>query len=536
MPTVKEQTKYKTAFSSYPSVSELLLLAEAPFDLSKLSPERIAKYHTEVCGLRFLFGTERINDEVMRRLRELAKESQAVDKMRRMQSGEIINFIENAPSERRAALHTATRDFFGHPQPSQQAREAADVARQEVEKLRVFLAKVEMEKKFNEIIVIGIGGSDLGPRAHYLALQHLLKPNHKVHFITNLDPDDANMVLKTAVLNNSLVVVISKSGTTMETATNEEYVRTAFKEKGLKPENHFLAVTCPGTPMDNPSRYLKVFYMWEWVGGRFSTTSMAGGVMLAFAFGFDVFWEFLRGAHEMDKAALEEDPHLNLPLLAALLAIWNHNFLGYSTSAIIPYSQALWRYPAHIQQVEMESNGKRIDRHAHAVDFQTAPIVWGEAGTNAQHSFFQLLHQGTTPVPLTLIGFKDCQTGEDKQIHGTTSQEKLLANLFAQALALATGQNSDNPNQFFSGNRPSSILLGKRLSPHTLGSILSFFEHRAAFQGFIWWINSFDQEGVQLGKKVAGRILQRFSAKKHKNEDQTPYPLGDALLAQLDTL
>lgn len=229
----------------------------------------------------------------------------------------------------------------------------------------------------------------------------------------------------------------------------------------------------------------------------------------------------------MDRLALENEPSKNLPLLAALLEIWNHNFLHIQTCAVIPYSQALWRFTAHLQQLDMESNGKQIDKQGHFVDFATGPIIWGEAGTNAQHSFYQLIHQGTIPICLEFIGFKENQTGTDFVYEGTTSQQKLLANLFAQAIALATGQKNENPNKVFLGNRPSFILLGKRLTPYALGALLAFYEHKVAFQGFIWNINSFDQEGVQLGKVLANRIIDRM-----KNPKGSVYPVADAYLKQ----
>jgi glucose-6-phosphate isomerase len=253
--------------------------------------------------------------------------------------------------------------------------------------------------------------------------------------------------------------------------------------------------------------------------------------MLSFAFGFDVFWRFLEGANAMDKTALNPDFKKNLPLVAALLSIWNRNFLNYQTVALIPYSQALSRYPAHIQQVSMESNGKLIDHYGRFVDFQTGPVIWGEPGTNAQHSFFQMIHQGTSVVPVSMVGFKDSQCDEDIEYEGTTSQQKLLANLFAQVIALATGQASDNPNTFFPGNRPANILLGKQLTPYTLGALLAFYEHQVVFQGFILGINSFDQEGVQLGKNLATKILKCFT---YESKKDSSYPLGDTFLSFLN--
>jgi glucose-6-phosphate isomerase len=228
----------------------------------------------------------------------------------------------------------------------------------------------------------------------------------------------------------------------------------------------------------------------------------------------------------MDKSVFTYEIRRNLPLLTALLSIWNHNFLGYPTYALIPYSQALARFPAHIQQVEMESNGKRISRDGEPMDFQTGPIIWGEPGTNAQHSFFQWLHQGTSIAPLEFIGFERSQYEADFEFQGTTSQEKLLSNLFAQALALAVGEKNENPDKVFPGNRPSHILLGERLTPFVLGSLLALFEHKVVFEGFIWGINSFDQEGVQLGKTLANRFLKYFSGKQK-------FPLGEAFIKYL---
>lgn len=287
--------------------------------------------------------------------------------------------------------------------------------------------------------------------------------------------------------------------------------------------------------MDDPQHYAASFYMWDYIGGRYSATSMVGGVILAFALGMDRFLEFLRGANAMDKAALKADPKANLPLLSALLGIWNRNFLGLPTTAIIPYSQALSRFPAHLQQLDMESNGKRIDKKGSPVDFDTGPIIWGEPGTNGQHSFYQSIHQGTTIVPLELIGFKESQYRDDIAFQGTSCQEKLLSNLFAQSIALAVGQSNDNPNKFFPGNRPNRILFGSRLDPYAMGALLAYYEHKVVFQGFIWNINSFDQEGVQLGKKLALKFIDQFALlKQGKPLDPKGFPLGAAYLKQIE--
>jgi len=524
----------KTAFSHYPATAKLMALAKKPLDLTlegNLTPERIQRNVAENCGFRLLYATERVTDEVLNALIELSQQAQVIDKMTRMQSGEIMNFIKGFPCENRAALHTATRDFFKQPNKAKAAVEATHKAKVELDKLKAFISKIHTENKFTDLVTIGIGGSDLGPRAHYMALQHLELKNRRVHFISNVDPDDAAMVLRGLDLSRTLVVVVSKTGTTLETRSNEEFVRARFKALGIPAEQHFISVTGEGSPMDDRKRYLESFYIWDWIGGRYSTTSMVGGVMLSFAFGYEVFLELLQGANAMDKAALVDDIKTNLPLLGALFTVWNRNFLHCPTLALIPYSQALSRYSAHIQQVEMESNGKHIDQNGNQVDFETGPIIWGEPGTNGQHSFYQLIHQGTDVIPLEFIGFKESQCLQDDTFNGTTLQQKLLSNLFAQAIALATGQKSDNPNKEFAGNRPSHILLAKQLTPYSLGALLGYYENKVAFEGFIWGINSFDQEGVQLGKVLAQKIIDRFASAKGQ-----PYPLGDALIKQLDML
>jgi len=525
-----------TSFLQYAASHKLTALARYPFDLTvegNLTPERISSFVAASCGYKLLYGTERVTEEVMHCLNELAQEAQVLEKMDRMQSGDVMNTIKGFPSENREVLHTATRDFFDHPNKAKAAVEATQKAKKEVDKLKAFMEKIDKENKYTDLISIGIGGSDLGPKAHYIALQHLAKNHRRVHFISNVDPDDAAMVLKQIDPKKTLVIVVSKTGTTLETRSNEEFVRSYFEKAGIKnTQPHFISVTGEGSPMDDKKRYLESFHIWDWIGGRYSTTSMVGGVMLSFAFGFNIYWEFLKGASAMDKAALNKDISKNLPLLGALLSVWNRNFLSYPTLALIPYSQALSRYSAHIQQVEMESNGKHIDQLGRHVGFSTGMIIWGEPGTNAQHSFYQLIHQGTDVIPLEFIGFKKSQCEMDSALEGTSLQQKLLSNLFAQAIALATGQKSDNPNKEFAGNRPSHILLGQQLTPYSLGALLSYYENKVAFEGFIWGINSFDQEGVQLGKVLVMKVIDRFAGKK----DAKPYPLGDAYIRQLDSL
>lgn len=535
MSPAKKPTKTFTELDAY---KQLKILSKNPLDLTKegvLTPERMTKMVAGALGFQLLYGAERVTDEVFEALGALARETAAVSKMKSMQAGEVINKIEGYPSENRSVLHTAMRDFFDHPQVSVAAKEAALLAKAECDKLNDFLSKLDDTDAFTDLVQVGIGGSDLGPRALYLALQAYKRPNRRVHFISNVDPDDAATVLKDLDLKKTVIVVVSKSGTTLETLTNEELVRSYFAAAGLDPNKHFIAVTGKGSPMDNPTRYLASFYIWDYIGGRYSVTSMVGGVMLAFGLGFDRYREILRGAHAMDQVALKSNVKENLPLLAALLGIWNRNFLGHATVAIIPYSQALVRFTAHLQQCDMESNGKHIDKEGHAVNFETGPIIWGEPGTNGQHSFYQLIHQGTTIIPLEFIGFKESQYGHDLVVKESSCQQKLLANLFAQSIALAMGQKSDNPNKQFLGNRPSRILLAKKLDPYTLGALLSYYENMVAFQGFIWNINSFDQEGVQLGKVLAGKILDIFTTKSSRASVEA-FPQGAALVKFLDEI
>ncbi|NGX51036.1 MAG: Glucose-6-phosphate isomerase [Chlamydiae bacterium] len=527
-----------TAFNEYEAALKLRELVQQPLDLSQegvLTPKRMEQMVATALDFKLFYGTERVDDRVLEALFELAREAHAVEKMHAMQSGEVINKIEGYESEERMVLHSAMRNFFDPQIDSEAAKQAATLAYAELEKLKSFLDEIE-KQEFTDLIQVGIGGSELGPKALYLSLEAFSKPGRHVHFVSNVDPDDAARVMREIDLSKTLVVIVSKSGSTLETLTNEELIRKKFLDLGLSPTNHFLAVTGKESPMDDPSRYRQSFYIWDYVGGRYSATSMVGCVMLAFALGMDKLLDLLKGASAMDKVALQEDPLTNLPLLSALLGIWNHNFLDYPTTAIIPYSQAMSRFPAHLQQCDMESNGKRIDRHGHTVDFWTGPIIWGESGTNGQHSFYQLIHQGTITVPVEFIGFRETQYNEDIEFKETSSQEKLLANLFAQSIGLATGKKSDNPNQHFPGNRPNRVLMAKQCEPYTMGALLSYYENKVAFQGFIWDINSFDQEGVQLGKVLANRIIDQFTKMKREEDYEKEFPLGAVYLKQLKDL
>jgi len=521
--------KYRN-LDSQTAFTTLKALAKSPYNLrapGALNRERVSSYRAKSAGYTLLYATQRVDDACLDALQALADESEVIAQFKAMKQGETLNRIDGYDSENRMVLHTAARDLFDpHPQHPEAARQA----KEELDKLKQFCAALdapESAAKFTDMVTIGIGGSDLGPRALYLALEAFKKPERRVHFISNVDPDDAAAVLKGLDLKKTLVNVVSKSGGTLETLTNETLVRAAFKRAGLDPKEHFTAVTGKGSPMDNPERYLRSFYMFDYIGGRYSATSMVGAVMLAFALGYEQMEEILRGANRVDKEAEKREIRDNIPLLLALLGVWNHNFLGHNTLAILPYSQALIRFTAHLQQCDMESNGKSINRQGEPLPYQSGPIIWGEPGTNGQHAFYQLLHQGTTIVPAEFIGFRESQYGQDMAVEGSTSQEKLCANLLAQSLALASGKEAENPNRVFPGNRPNSILMGQRLTPESMGELLAIYEAKIVFQGFIWNINSFDQEGVQLGKQLAQRFLKRMGDGDDRKED-TPCALLQA--------
>ena len=268
-----------------------------------------------------------------------------------------------------------------------------------------------------------------------------------------------------------------------------------------------IAVTSETSPLAKSDDYLAAFFMDDYIGGRYSSTSAVGGAVLSLAFGPDVFAQFLKGAGEEDALAKNEDLFQNPAMLDALIGVYERNVLGYPSTAVLPYSQGLSRLPAHLQQLDMESNGKSVNRFGEPVDYVTGPVIFGEPATNGQHSFYQLLHQGTDIIPLQFIGFKNNQMGTDVVIQGSTSQQKLCANVAAQIVAFACGKEDENQNKNFKGGRPSSIIIGEQLTPEAMGALLAHFENKVMFQGFVWNLNSFDQEGVQLGKVLAKKVL-----------------------------
>ncbi len=477
--------------------------------------ERAKKYCVPMAeGLFFNYAAKAVDDDILEALAKLAKEAQLTDKYKALLDGEVIN-----TGEKRMVLHQLCRGQLGKDVIADGVNKRDFYASQQ-SRIAEFAEKVhagdianENGEKFTTVVQIGIGGSDLGPRAIYLALENWAAVNGtkkmEARFISNVDPDDASAVLAGIDVAHSLFILVSKSGTTLETLTNESFVKDALTKAGLNPAKHMVAVTSETSPLAKNEGYLDAFYMDDYIGGRYSVSSAVGGAVLSLAFGPDVFAAFLDGAAEMDKAALEEDPLKNATMLDALIGVYERNVLGMACTAVLPYSQALSRFPAHLQQLDMESNGKSVNRFGEPVDYVTGPIIFGEPGTNGQHSFYQLLHQGKTIVPLQFIGFKKSQIGNDVIIEGSTSQQKLCANVAAQIVAFACGKKDENPNKNFDGGRPSGIIIGEQLTPASLGALLAHFENKVMFQGFIWNINSFDQEGVQLGKILAKRVLAR---------------------------
>ncbi len=475
--------------------------------------KRVTEYEVPMSnGLTYNYAAKQVNKQVLAVLAKLAKEAQLSEKFAEVYNGSVVNTGEN-----RLVLHHMTRGQLGNKVTADnedkrsfyiaQQKAIADFADD------VHSGKIVNEKgeKFTTVCQIGIGGSDLGPRAMYIALENWAKLNRTflmdAHFISNVDPDDANAVLASINPAKTIFILVSKSGTTLETLTNESFVKDALKKADLNPAKHMIAVTSETSPLAHNSDYLAAFYMDDYIGGRYSSTSAVGGAVLSLAYGPKVFADFLKGAADEDKTAKETDITKNAAMMDALIGIYERNVMDYPATAVLPYSQALSRFPAHLQQLDMESNGKSVNRFGKKITYKTGPVIFGEPGTNGQHSFYQLLHQGTNIIPLQFIAFRKNQTGNDVVIQGSTSQKKLCANVAAQIMAFACGKEDKDPNKSFAGERPSSIIYGDALTPSVLGALLAHYENKVMFQGFLWNVNSFDQEGVQLGKKLAKKVL-----------------------------
>ena len=479
-------------------------------------PRRGEQFAAEAAGLYLDYSKNRISRETLRLLRELAETCGLRSRIDAMFRGEKINV-----TEARAVLHVALRA----PASERIVLDGNDVVPEVhavLERMAAFCERVRSGawtghtgKRIRNVINIGIGGSDLGPVMAYEALRFYSARDMTFRFVSNVDGTDFVESVRGLEPEETLFVICSKTFTTLETLTNARAAR-AWCLRSLRDEDavakHFVAVSTNGAEVakfgidvDN------MFVFWDWVGGRYSMDS-AIGLSTMLAIGPAQFREMLAGFRAMDEHFRSAPFDRNLPVLLALLGIWSSNFLGASTVAVLPYEQYLKRFPAYLQQLTMESNGKHVTLDGQRVDYQTGPIYWGEPGTNGQHSFYQLIHQGTRLVPCDFIGF--CQPlnplGEQHDL--------LMANLFAQSEALAfgkaAGKTADQPYRDFEGNRPSNTLLAERLTPHTLGALVALYEHSVFVQGSIWNIDSFDQWGVELGKALATRTAAEIGARE----------------------
>ena len=431
-------------------------------------------------------------------LQELARQTGLSAHRDAMFRGEPINTTEG-----RAVMHWLLRQPEGSvggdlAEPLAQVHDT-------LQRMLAYAETIRADAQITDVVNIGIGGSDLGPQMAVLALQDFVIPGKRFHFVSNVDGHELTAVLAPLKPEATLFVVASKSFTTLETMTNARSAQAWFQAQGGQDvARHFVALT---TNVSAAAEFgiRTTFGFWDWVGGRYSVWS-AIGLPVAIAIGVQGFRDFLAGAHAMDRhfqtAPLEE----NLPVRLGLLDVWYRNFLNHTSRSIAPYHSALRRWPAFLQQLEMESNGKRVDRNGQALPYGTSPVLWGEPGTNGQHAYFQMLHQGTDVVPVEFVAVK-------KPTHSLKSHhELLLANAIAQAQALMLGKADEGGHKHFSGNRPSTFLLLDELTPASLGALIALQEHRVFVSGAVWGINSFDQWGVELGKVLAQDIHARMAS------------------------
>ena len=497
-------------------------------DLFSADPKRFEKFSTLFNDIYFDFSKHRITAETMDLLINLAKETNVPGWTKKMFNGEIINATEN-----RAALHTALRNRSNRS-VMLDGKDVMPGVNATLERMRKFSDSVRngewkgfSGKTITDVVNIGIGGSDLGPAMVTEALLDYHCPNISFHFVSNIDSTQLFEINRHLNPETTLFIIASKTFTTQETMTNarsarEWFMSVAKDENAIK--RHFIAIS---TNSNDVSKFgispELMFEFWDWVGGRYSLWS-AIGLTIVIAIGMKHFEELLQGAHEMDEHFRSAPLEKNLPVIMAMLGVWYNNFLGAATHAIIPYDQYLRRLPAYIRQLDMESNGKRVDREGHTVDYATGPIIWGELGSNGQHAFFQLIHQSERLIPADYIAMI-----ENKHPIGE-HQTILLANFFAQTEALMRGKNAKEvneeliaeglnkkqidqllPHKIFPGNKPSSSIILQKLDPKTLGSLVAFYEHKVFVQGIVWNINSFDQWGVELGKQLAKAIQPELS-------------------------
>ncbi len=484
-------------------------------DLFAADAQRAEKFHLQVDDFLLDYSKNRISAETMALLQELAREVGLQDAIAQYFGGDLINQTEG-----RAVLHTALRSKETSPLMVGGVDIMPEIE-QVKEKIKAFTTEViSGERKgftgkaFTDVVNIGIGGSDLGPAMVVEALKYY--QNHlKVHFVSNVDGDHVQEVLKGLNPETTLFVIVSKTFTTQETLSNAQTIRTWFLQAATEADvaAHFVAVSTNlqkvrefGIAAEN------IFPMWDWVGGRFSLWS-AVGLSISLAVGPAHFDALLDGAAAMDTHFRTAPFEQNMPVILALLSVWYNNFYGAQSEALIPYTQYLSKLAPYLQQGIMESNGKRVGRDGKPVDYQTGTIIWGEPGTNSQHAFFQLIHQGTKLIPTDFIGFKHA-------LHGNTDHhDKLMSNFFAQTEALLVGKTDENPFKVFEGNKPTNTLLIDRLTPASLGALVALYEHKLFVQGIIWNIYSYDQWGVELGKVLASSILAEIEQKQVSGHD-----------------
>lgn len=458
--------------------------------------------------------------EGFRQLAKLALARQALNWMQAMQKGELVNSVEGAAS-RFAALHTALR-ASSDQNMLDVGKKVYLQAKQERARIRVLL---NHHLQFKTLIVLGIGGSQLGPDALCEALKPIYPRHRRVIFVPNIDPQTHAQWLEALELKSTLVVVISKSGSTLETAESDKWWRQKLQSKGLEASKQMVCITTPGSKLDRAGDFLERFYFDPSIGGRYSATSSVGALTVGFGFGMDVFEELLEGAAEMDAHALKDDNLTNAPLALACVSIWQRQIRKRACQGIIAYRQGLHRFAAHLQQLEMESLGKSTDKEMKPLEGFCGALILGEPGTCAQHSFFQWMHQGTDTVPIDFIVETDA--GVEGEGLATTDErsmaDQLLANALAQSLALAKGKKAEMAHQSCPGNRPSTILACRKLTPGALGALLALYEHKTAFEGFILGINPFDQEGVELGKHMARELYDELQAYRRGDLKTVPW-------------
>ncbi len=497
-------------------------------DLFATDKNRFDKYSLKLDDILFDFSKHRINDETLPLLTQLAREANIEGWLDRMFAGEKINITEN-----RAVLHTALRNRSNTPVYVDGHDVMPDV-NAVLAQMRAFSTKVRngewtgyTGKRITDIVNIGIGGSDLGPVMVCDALKPYASPELQVHFVSNIDGAHLMRALEKCNPETTLFIVASKTFTTQETMTNATSARTWFLASAIDNAyvaKHFVALSTNAKAVQDFGIDINnMFAFWDWVGGRYSLWS-AIGLSIALYVGMDHFEALLTGAHEMDNHFKSAPLEQNIPVIMALIGIWYNNFFHVDTNAILPYDQGMARFPAYLQQADMESNGKFICRDGKRIQYKTGPVIWGEAGTNGQHAFYQLIHQGTQIVPCDFLMPVHSHYAIGK--HGYAHHKILLANFLAQTQALMLGKTRDEaraelekqgltgealeqllPHKVFEGNRPSTSILFDQVTPNTLGKLIALYEHKIFVQGMIWDINSYDQWGVEYGKQIAQEIL-----------------------------